>query len=82
VLIGLALTSSATFSQTLIMQTVEEGFRGRVMSLYMACTIAAWRMAALPFGFLAERWGAREAVAGGAVVLLLVLLPASRRRGG
>ncbi|HEY8695201.1 MAG TPA: MFS transporter, partial [Chloroflexota bacterium] len=82
VLIGLALTSSATFSQTLIQQTVEESFRGRVMSLYMACTIAAWRMAALPFGFLAERWGAREAVAGGALVLLLLLLPASRRRGG
>jgi len=79
VLVGLALTSSATFSQTLIQQTVEESFRGRVMSLYMACTIAAWRMAALPFGFLAERWGARTAVAGGAVVLLLVLLPASLR---
>ncbi|HLG74562.1 MAG TPA: MFS transporter [Chloroflexota bacterium] len=80
VFIGLAQTSAATFSQTLIQQTVEEGFRGRVMSLYMACTIAAWRMAAMPFGFLAERFGAREAVAGGAVVLLLVLVPASRRK--
>jgi MFS family permease len=81
VLIGLALTSAATFSQTLIQQTVEESYRGRVMSLYMACTIAAWRMAALPFGFIAERWGARAAVAGGAVALLLVLIPASRPRG-
>ena len=79
VLIGLALTSAFTLSQTLIQQVVEEGFRGRVMSLYMACTIAAWRMAALPFGFLAERFGARQAVAGGAVVLLLVLLPTSLR---
>ncbi|HEX6511457.1 MAG TPA: MFS transporter [Chloroflexota bacterium] len=80
VLIGLALTSAATFSQTLIQHVVEDRFRGRVMSLYMACTIAAWRMAALPFGFLAARWGAREAVAGGAVALLLVLLPASRQK--
>lgn len=80
-LIGLTLTSAATFSQTLIQQTVEESYRGRVMSLYMACTIAAWRMAALPFGFVAERWGAREAVAGGAVALLLVLVPTSLRSG-
>jgi MFS family permease len=82
VLIGLALTSAFTLSQTLIQQVVEESFRGRVMSLYMACTIAAWRMAALPFGFLAERFGAREAVAGGAVALLLVLLPTGLRTRG
>jgi MFS family permease len=80
VLAGLALTSSATFSQTLIQQTVAESFRGRVMGLYMACSVAAWRVAALPFGFVAERWGVREAVAGGAVLLLLILAPNAIRR--
>lgn len=78
VFVGLAQTSAVTFCQTLIQQVVDENFRGRVMSLYMACTIAAWRLAALPFGFAAEQWGAREAVAGGAVVLLLIFAPGAR----
>jgi MFS family permease len=81
VFVGLGTTSAATFSQTLIQQVVEEAFRGRVMSLYMACTIAAWRLAALPFGFVAEKFGAREAVAGGAVLLLALFVPALRPSG-
>lgn len=49
------------------------------MSLFMAATLAAWRLAALPFGFAAQHWSAPAATAAGAVLLLLFLGFAARR---
>jgi len=48
------------------------------MSLFAACTGAAWRLAALPFGFATEHFGAPYAAAGGAAMLVLVLVPIGR----
>ncbi|HEY8693930.1 MAG TPA: hypothetical protein VIR57_14445, partial [Chloroflexota bacterium] len=64
-----------------IQQTVAEHMRGRVMSLFTACTVAAWRLAALPYGLVAEHWGAPVSAVGGAALLFLVLLPSLRTIG-
>ncbi|MFI5267073.1 MAG: MFS transporter [Chloroflexota bacterium] len=75
VFVGATGFSAQTMANTLLQQTVEEHMRGRVMSLFTACTLAAWRLAALPFGFASDHWGAPIAAASGAALLFVVLLP-------
>ena len=77
-LIGASSAVAQTMSSTLLQQTVAEHMRGRVMSLLMACTLAAWRLAALPFGFAAQQWGAPIAADAGAVLLFITLIASSR----
>jgi MFS family permease len=73
--VGASGFTAQTIANTLLQQTVEERMRGRVSSLFTACTLAAWRLAALPYGFAAQQWGARAAAVGGAALLFAVLLP-------
>ena len=80
-LVGVSGFAAQTMASTLIQQTVDEHMRGRVMSLFTACTVAAWRLAALPYGLAADHWGAPLAAVGGATLLFLVLLPSLRTIG-
>jgi MFS family permease len=77
-LVGASGFAAQTMASTLLQQTVEEHMRGRVMSLFTACTLAAWRLAALPYGLLADHWGAPVSATTGATALFLVLLPSMR----
>ncbi|HLG70693.1 MAG TPA: MFS transporter [Chloroflexota bacterium] len=80
-LVGASGFAAQTMASTLLQQTVDEHMRGRVMSQFTACTVAAWRLAALPYGLLAQQWGAPVAATTGAAMLFLVLLPSLRTVG-
>ena len=58
-----------------------EHVRGRVMSLFMACTWGMWRLGSLPVGLAAQAWGPPTAVGLAAALLIALLLPLSRSRG-
>jgi len=79
--VGASGFAAQTMASTLLQQTVAESMRGRVMSLFAACTLAAWRLAALPYGLMAQQWGAPVAATSGAVLLFLVLVPSMRSVG-
>ncbi len=79
--VGASGFAAQTMASTLLQQTVAESMRVRVMSLFAACTLAAWRLAALPYGLMAQQWGAPVAATSGAVLLFLVLVPSMRSVG-
>jgi len=65
---GLILYVSST--NTLIQLTVEDRFRGRVMSLYTLFFVGTSPLGALTAGAVAQRWGAPVATSACAIVLL------------
>lgn len=80
-LVGISGFAAQTMASTLLQQTVAENMRGRVMSLFAACTLAAWRLSALPYGLMAQQWNAPVAATTGATLLFLVLVPSIRSVG-
>ena len=77
---GLILYVSST--NTLIQLTVEDRFRGRVMSLYTLFFVGTSPFGALGAGAVAQRWGAPVATSICAVVLLAGALWVSLRLRG
>ncbi len=80
VLVGASVTTSQTLANTLLQRSIHERMRGRLMGLFGVCTIAAWKIGSLPFGYIAQVWGAPRAITVGAVVLLVVVLVVIRSR--
>lgn len=79
-LVGACGSGAVTLANTLLQQTLEDRFRGRVMSFVMVATWGSWRAAAFPIGLAAEAWGAPLAIAASAAALLVALAPMSRSR--
>ncbi|HLY66945.1 MAG TPA: hypothetical protein VKU60_15525, partial [Chloroflexota bacterium] len=71
---GAGVTTSQTLGNTMTQHSADEQMRGRLMSLYAVCTIAAWKIGSLPFGYLAQLIGAPRAITAGAILLLGILL--------
>lgn len=80
VVVGAATSAAVTLANTVLLHTVEDSMRGRVMGYYMASTWGGWRLGALPTGLLAQIIGTPLAVGLGAVLLLLVQWPVARSR--
>ena len=76
--VGAASSASTTLASTLIQQIVDDRYRGRVMSFFMAATWGFQRLGGLPAGMLAQWWGARMSV-GICTVAMLVLLTGVNR---
>jgi len=72
VVVGGLATALETAAMTFVQLEVEDGFRGRVMSLFGAAAMGAPRIGGLQAGWLAARWGAPWALAAGAGVSLAV----------
>jgi MFS family permease len=79
-LVGASGSGAVTLSNTLLQQTLDDRYRGRVLSFVMVATWGSWRAAAFPIGLAAEAWGAPIAIAASAVALLAALVPMSRSR--
>ena len=70
VLLGIGDAGRRTLNQAMIMEEVEDQYRGRVMSVFMM-NFGLMPLAVLPTGAIAEFWGGQAAV-GLLAVLLLV----------
>lgn len=68
---GFAVFRQNAAANTFIQQTVEEEFRGRVVSLYSMMAVGMMPIGSLAVGLLAHRAGARVTVAAGGAVALL-----------
>ena len=76
IVVGATSSASTTLANTLIQQIVDDRYRGRVMSFFMACTWGFQRLGGLPAGLLAQYWGAQVSIficASSMVVLLAVI---------
>jgi len=72
VVMGFFLVTSAICAQTLIQVNVEDGMRGRVLSVYAIVLRGGPALGALIMGFAAEHFGLRLPLIVGALVLLAV----------
>jgi MFS family permease len=70
VLLGLGDAGRRTLNQAMIMEEVEDAYRGRVMSVFMM-NFGLMPLGVLPAGLLAERMGGQFAVGLLAVILLV-----------
>ena len=70
-----------TLSTSLQLQLDEE-YRGRVMSLWLMSLFGGLSLGSLVGGALADQFGIRNVIAGGAVVLLSVFVWSAARTGG
>ena len=68
---GFAVFRQNAAANTFIQQTVEEEFRGRVLSLYSIMAVGMMPVGSLAAGLLAHQAGARVTVGVGGVVVLL-----------
>ena len=84
VLLGLGDAGRRTLNQALIMETVEDQYRGRVMSVFMM-NFGLMLLGVLPAGIIAEFFGGQVAIGILAVALLvattLILVTQKRLRG-
>ena len=79
---GMSLMILGGTSNTIIQIAAGERFRGRVISHYTQCFMGMMPWGALILGFLAERFGVREAITwGGSVVLAASTVAWLMRRG-
>ncbi len=78
-LAGFGLILYVASTNTLIQLTVEDRYRGRVMSLYTLFFVGTSPFGALLAGFVAQRWGAPVATSVAAIVLLSGALWVSAR---
>ena len=69
-LAGFGLIVYVASTNTLLQQTTEDRFRGRVMSLYTLMFVGTAPIGALASGAIAQRWGAPIATSFSAAVLL------------
>ncbi len=75
--VGLASSSYMAVNTTLLQINVEEGMRGRVMSMYIM-TIGLFPLGVLPAGAIAQSTGvAFPITVGGAIIILFTLLLAA-----
>lgn len=86
VLVGGFATTTGIANATLIQQYVEPAYRGRVVSLNMACQVGAPALGALILGWCAEYAGLQIALGTGAIIVVIATLLGmrglfSRRRG-
>ena len=72
VLLGLGQGSFFTLSQALIMEQVDDRFRGRIMSIIFMITLGVMLLGVLPAG-LGIDWIGSQATVGIQAVLLLVV---------
>ena len=81
VLLGLGDAGRRTLLQALIMEEVDDQFRGRVMSVFMM-SFGLMPLGVLPAGAIAEEFGGRVAVAvlGGLLLLTTALVLITQRR--
>ena len=73
VLLGLGDAGRRTLNQALIMEEVDDEYRGRVMSVFMM-NFGLMPLGVLPAGALAEQFGGRFAVMLLGVLLMLTTL--------
>lgn len=71
--IGVAVMTVLTCANAYIQTTVEEGMRGRVLSLYMMILMGGTPAGAPVIGWVAETFGARWSLLGGGVLTLLTV---------
>ena len=81
ILLGLGDAGRRTLNQALIMEEVDDQYRGRVMSVFMM-NFGLMPLGVLPAGVLAERFGGQFAVMLLGVLLLLTTIAvlATQRR--
>lgn len=76
--VGAASSASTTLASTLIQQIVDDRYRGRVMSFFMAATWGFQRLGGLPAGLLAQWLGARLSIAICTVAMLVLVTGVNR----
>ena len=74
VAVGFGLVASGVTVQTMIQSTVDEGLRGRVLSLYGMVWLGCPALGAIVMGGLSEIYGLRWPVIGAGVLCLMVWL--------
>jgi MFS family permease len=81
ILLGLGDAGNRALNQTLVMENMEDQYRGRVMSLWMM-NFGLMPLGILPASFIAELLGARIAFAmmGGTMIVVTLLVLVSQRR--
>lgn len=78
---GFFMVTSAVCAQILIQMNVEDGMRGRVLSVYAMMLRGSPALGALVMGFAANYFGLRWPLVVGSIGVLLVLVPAFLRLG-
>ena len=71
ILLGLGDAGRRTLNQSLIMEEVEDQYRGRVMSVFMMNS-GLMPLGVLPAGFVADKYGGQVAIGMLAIMLLVV----------
>jgi hypothetical protein len=71
-LIGMASAGFQSLNSTLVMHNTDPAYHGRVMSVYML-TFSAMPLGVLPFGALADQYGAPITIGIGGLLLALVI---------
>jgi predicted MFS family arabinose efflux permease len=69
-LIGYAMMSQMASANTTVQTSIHESYRGRVMALYSMTVVGLGPFGSLASGALAQRFGARAAVAMGGVIAI------------
>lgn len=72
VVIGFVSSGFQSLNSTLVMSNTEPAYHGRVMSVYML-TFSAMPLGVVPFGALADRYGAPITIGIGGLVLAVVI---------
>jgi MFS family permease len=71
-LVGFASAGFQSLNSTLVMNNTEPAYHGRVMSVYML-TFSAMPLGVVPFGWLADHYGAPVTIGIGGVILVFVI---------
>jgi MFS family permease len=71
-IIGVVSSGYMTLTSTLLMHYADPAYHGRVMSVYLL-TFSAMPLAVVPFGMLADRYGAPVTIGTGGLLLALVV---------
>jgi hypothetical protein len=71
-LVGMASSGFQSLNSTLVMSNTDPTYTGRVMSVYML-TFSAMPLGVVPFGALADRYGAPVTIGIGGLLLAAVI---------
>ncbi|MCH8310508.1 MAG: hypothetical protein IIB17_08440 [Chloroflexi bacterium] len=71
VILGIGDSTRRTLNQSMMMEVVEDQFRGRVMSVFMM-NFGLMPLGVLPTGLMADAFGPRIAIGTLAVTLLII----------
>jgi len=77
-LVGGFATTTGIANATLIQQYVDRAYRGRVVSLNMACQVGAPALGALALGWFAEFVGLQSSLGAGAIIVIVVTTLSAR----